>query len=76
MATTVLLSMIWVGWSRARQDNIDELRKKRKMIRVGGVLSALGRRFNKLTAMVDPETADHISIVEDDGQQVLWVTAF
>ncbi|CAN0017553.1 unnamed protein product [Ascophyllum nodosum] len=54
---------------QARQDNIDELRKKRKMIRVGGVLSALGRRFNKLTAMVDPETADHISIVEDDGQQ-------
>lgn len=59
---------------RLRQKQIDEIKKKQKSgsagKRVGGALSALGRKFNKLTAQGDPElaTEDHIEI-EDDKEE-------
>ncbi len=58
---------------RLRQKKIDDLKKKQrggpvgKRV-IGGALSALGRKLNKLTAQEDPELAvdDHIEIEDED----------
>lgn len=58
---------------RLRQKNIDELKNKQRGAghKVGGALSALGRKFNKLTAQVDPElgTEDHINIDDEEEEE-------
>lgn len=60
---------------RLRQKKIEELKKQQRSVspakKVGGVLSALGRKLNKLTAQEDPElaTEDHIAIEEDEDDE-------
>eukprot|EP00752_Nemacystus_decipiens_P014289 g12709.t1 len=59
---------------KLRQKHIDELKKQKSGSagkKVGGALSALGRRLNKLTAQVDPELAtdDHIDIEDEDEEE-------
>lgn len=60
---------------RLRQKKIEELKKLQRSAspanKVGGVLSALGRKLNKLTAQEDPElaTEDHIAIEEDEDDE-------
>lgn len=59
---------------RLRQKKIDQLKKEKGGStgkRVGGALSALGRKLNKLTAQEDPElaTEDRIEIEDDDEEE-------
>lgn len=59
---------------RLRQKHIDELKKQKGGSagkKVGSALSALGRKFNKLTAQEDPElaTEDHIAIEDEEEEE-------
>lgn len=70
---TIITRILYWTHDRLRQAAIDKRKKQQRSAgrKVGGALSALGRKFNKLTAQLDPELAaeGRITIEEEEEEE-------